>query len=201
MLKKILLFAFVSVLINADDNVVNFYKSALQTLKYNQTYDLYKKSNTLEKKAVTYNRFANFSLDGGYTYTKADRLNNPFNTSNVSFNDTIDLFGRSSYKVEELALNLKAKDTVLKIQKESLFTFLIDMIGAYGQTKEQLSLHMTLLDEQQSIFNKLQLLNSSGAVSTMDMLRFKNSLTLLKTQIIGYFSTKRAKVPWFLEIA
>ena len=40
MLKKILLFAFVSVLINADDNVVNFYKSALQTLKYNQTYDL-----------------------------------------------------------------------------------------------------------------------------------------------------------------
>lgn len=182
---KILIFIFIIVIgSDADENVLKFYQATLQNLKYSETYTLYKNANTLEQKAAGINRFANFSVDGGYTVTKADRLTNRFNTTDISINDTIDLFGKNSYKINKIALDLKARESALKIQKEKLFTSLIDMIGAYWQTKEQLSLHVKLLDEQQSVFDKLQKLNASGAVSKMDIIRFKTTLTLLKTQII-----------------
>ncbi len=134
---------------------------------------------------MTLSRFANFAVDAGYSNTKADRLPDSFNTTNISFNDTIDLFGKNSYAIDELALRLKEKKALLNIQKEKLFTSLVDMISAYRQMSEQLVLHTEFYAKQQDMLEKLSKLNSLGAVSEMDILRFKNSMTVLKTQIIG----------------
>ena len=184
MFKKIVFLTFLCITLNADETILSFYKSALQNLQYDKSYNLYKKSNSLQKSAVSRNRFASFALDAGYISTKAVRLPNSFTTTNVALSDSIDIFGKSSYKIEELSLHLQENKTLLNIQKEKLFTSLVTMISAYREIQEKLTLHVSLLDEQQKIFDRLSLLNRSGTVSDMDLLRFKNTLTLLKTQIL-----------------
>lgn len=187
MFKTILFLALLSFTLNA--GVLNFYKNALQTLRYKQTYSLYKQADEAKKEGIIYNRFSNFALDADYADTKAKQLPQSFNTTNIAVTDTIDLFGKSSYKIEELALDIKAKQTLLDIQKEQLFVSLVSMISIYNQTKERLSLHQSLLNEQQNIYDKLQILQIKGSVSQIDLLRFKNILVQLKTKMIDEQTT------------
>lgn len=190
MKRKIIVFgiylhlSFISTTLVADDTLLTFYKYALENLQYDKTYNLYKESNSLQKSAVNKDRFAKFALDASYASTKAQRLPSSFYATSIALSDTIDLFGKSSYKIKELSLHLQENKTALNIQKESFFTTLVTMISEYRQTQEKLALHASLLDEQQKIFDRLTLLNNVGTVSNMDLLRFKNTLTLLKTQII-----------------
>ncbi|WP_345991403.1 TolC family protein [Sulfurimonas sp. HSL-1716] len=191
MLKKIVLSTLVTFSLQASETVVDFYRSALENLHYNQKEQLLRQAGDLEKKALNLNRFADFSLDAGYSSTKADRLPSSFNTTDVSFTDTIDIFGKDTYKIDELKLNLKEQKTLLKKQKEELFVSLTEMISAYRQTQEQLALHTDFLNGQLNILDKIKRLNSSGTVSDMDYLRLKNSVTLFKTQITD--ETNRVK--------
>lgn len=187
MFKFIFLIIFVGLTLNAD--VFDFYKGILKTLQYDKTYSLYKQANSMQKDGITYNKYANFALDADYSKTKASLLPNTFDTINIGFNDTIDLFGKSNYKIKELALNVQAEKTLLDMQKEQLFVSLVSMISVYYQTEERLTLHQSLLDEQQSIYDKLQTLQQSGIVSQIDLLRFKNTLSQLKIRIIDEKTT------------
>jgi len=171
-----------SVVVHAD--ILNFYKKTLKTLQYNKTYSLYRESNIGLQESINARRYANLSLDINYAKSRATTLLNPFNTTDISLNDTVDLFGKGSYKVEELALELKVKKGHLDIQKEQLFITLVEMIRLYHQTKEQLSLRKNLLNQQQNIYDKLQKLHKIGAVSQIDLLQFKNNLIWLKREVI-----------------
>lgn len=186
MINKIILLAVLTIVnIQAEETMVSFYKSALRNLQYDKKDQLLVQSNTLEQKAVSISRFSNFSLDAGFTGTKAKGLPQSFNTTDISLNDTIDLFGKSTYKINELSLKLKEQKTLLHKQKEELFISLVEMISGYRQTKEALTLHIKLLDDQQSVLDNVKRLTTSGIVSNMDYLRLKNSTNLLKTQIVN----------------
>jgi len=183
MIKIIILLSSVSLLLSAD--ILHFYKTTLNTLKYDKTYSLYKTANHISQESVNYTRFANFSLDASYLSTKAKTLDSSFATKNLILADTLDLFGKGSYKVKELSLNLEEKKSLLHIQKEQLFTILVNMLAQYHTLNEQYILHTNLLKEQESIYMKLQQLHNSGTLTSMDLLRFKNTLTALKTKMIG----------------
>jgi len=187
MFKIMLFITLLSFMLQAD--ILDFYKNVLQTLRYKQTYALYKQADEAQKEGIIYNKFSNFALDAGYSDTKAKQLSQPFNTTNITVTDTLDLFGKSSSRVEELSLDIKAKQTLLEIQKEKLFVSLVSMISIYNQTKERLTLHQSLLHEQQKIYNKLQTLQLSGNISQIDLLRFKNTLILQKINIIDEQTT------------
>ena len=169
-------------------NVIKYYKIIVDTLQYDKTYSLYKQVNDIFKESVRYNRYTNFSLDATYSSTKAKILNSAFNTTDVAINDTLDLFGKGSYRVEELSLNLKARKSSLNLQKEQLFITLINMLCSYHRLDKQLALHKQLLRELELIYNKLQKLQHSGAIASIDLLRFKNILTPLKIKIISEVS-------------
>ncbi|ADN09431.1 TolC family protein [Sulfurimonas autotrophica] len=183
MTKKIILILILSMTLDA--NIIDFYKKTVTTLQYNQKYELNTKANKLNKSGVVYSKYANFSLNADYSKTKAKRLTNAFDTTNVTFNDTLDLFDKSSYKIDALTLDLKSKKSVLNIQKEQLFISLVNMIALYNKTLEQLSLYKALFNEQEDIYGKLQKLQQKGAITSMDLLRFKNQLTSLEMTIIN----------------
>jgi len=182
MTKKLILILILCVAANA--NIIDYYRVSLDTLQYNNAYTLATKANNLNKDGVSYSRYANFSLNADYSKTKAKTLVNSFDTTNISLNDTLDLFGKSSYKIEALALDLKSKKSILNIQKEQLFVSLVNMITLYNKTLEQLSLYKIVLNKQKNIYKKLQKLEQNGAMTSIDLLRFKNQLTALKMTII-----------------
>ena len=117
MLKFFLSAVLCTLSIEAD--VLEFYKNTLQTLEYKKTYSLYEQANTLQKDGISLNRFLNFSLDADYTDTKAKLLADSFHTSNITLRDTIDIFDKSTYKLEELMLDTKAQKTLLDIASRS----------------------------------------------------------------------------------
>ena len=164
-------------LLQAEDPLLTFYKSTLNNLHYTRSLELYKDATKLKQEALHVSHFANFSLDGGYAQTKAQHLSDSFYTSGVSLSDSIDIFGKNSYKMDEIALEFQSKQTLLKIQKEQLFATLVSMIATYWQTSQQLSLHVSMIQEQQHIYEMLQKLQLSGAVPKINLIRFANSLT------------------------
>jgi len=172
-----------SIVLNAD--VMSFYKSVLKTLKYDKTYSLSKKASDISRESVHYGLYTNFTFDVNYASIKARTLNSSFDTTDVAINDTLDLFGKGNYKVKKLSLDLKEKKSLLDLQKEQLFITLVDILAQYHKIDEQSSLHTTLLEEQENIYNKLQKLQQSGAITSIDLLRFKNTITTLKTKIIS----------------
>jgi len=172
-----------SIVLNAD--VMSFYKSVLKTLKYDKTYSLSKKASDISRESVHYGLYTNFTFDVNYASIKARTLNSSFDTTDVAINDTLDLFGKGNYKVKKLSLDLKKKKSLLNLQKEQLFITLVDILAQYHKIDEQSSLHTTLLEEQENIYNKLQKLQQSGSITSIDLLRFKNTITTLKTKIIS----------------
>jgi outer membrane protein TolC len=182
-MKLMIVIATLSVNLNAD--IIHFYRHTLKTLSYDKTHSLYKQSNSISQEGVTQSRYANFSLDASYANTKAETLNNPFYRKDISLNDAIDIFGKKSYQVDALALELKTQNTLLDIQKEQLFNSLVQMIAAYYVTKEKYQLNEKLYSEQQKIYSKLEALETSGSISGLDLLRFKNTLTNLQTKLLS----------------
>ena len=183
MTKKIILILIITVTLDAD--VIDFYKKAVSTLQFDKEYLLNEKANKLSKSGVNYSKYANFTFNAESSKTKAKRLTNTFDTTTVSFNDRVDLFGKNSYKVDALRLDLKSQKSLLNIQKEQLFISLVTMIALYNKTLEQLSLYKTVLNEQKDIYGKLKQLEQKGAYTSIDLLRFKNQLTSLKMSIIN----------------
>jgi len=184
MIKKIILILIISSM-TLDADIIDFYKKTASTLQYDKEYVLNKKANQLTQSGVNYSKYANFSFNADYSKTKAKRLTNAFGTTNVTFNDRLDLFGKNSYKIDALALDLKSQKSMLNIQKEQLFISLVNMIALYNKTLEQVSLYKTVLNEQKDIYNKLEKLQQKGAITSIDLLRFKNQLTSLKMTIIN----------------
>lgn len=184
MMKHIILILIISS-ITLHANVINFYKEIASTLQYNKEYTLNTKANQLTQSGVTYSRYANFSLNVDYGKTKAKGLTNTFDTTNVTFNDTLDLFGKNSYKINALALDMKSQKSLLNIQKEQLFISLVNMIALYNKTIEQHSLYKSVLHKQKVIYNKLKKLQQQGAITSIEILRFKNQLTALKMTLMN----------------
>ena len=183
MIKIILILIITSMTLDAD--IIDFYKKTVSTLQYDKEYALNKKANQLTQSGVNYSKYANFTFNADYGKTKAKGLTNAFDTTNVTFNDRLDLFGKNSYKINTLALNLKSQKSLLNIQKEQLFISLVNMIALYNKTLEQHSLYKAVLNEQKNIYNKLEKLQIKGAMTSIDLLRFKNQLTSLKMTIMN----------------
>lgn len=186
MLKKIATFSLIVLSAHAD--MSSFYKDALQTLQYEKSYSLYAQSNKTSQNAVSYAKYANFSADAAFTNTHAKLLPTTagnFNTTDVSLTDTIDLFGKNNYKIEALHLDQKTKKAELEKKKEQLFMALSNLVSLYDRTSAELKLHQDLFDEQEKIYKRLELIAQHGDITEVELLRFKNSLTTLKTQIVA----------------
>ena len=165
--------------------VLDFYKQALMTLQYNKKYELNKKANKLSQSGVYYDKYANFSLNTDYSKTKAKTVTNTFNTTNITLSDTLDVFGKNSYKIDALALDIKSQKSVLNLQKEQLFISLVNMIALYNKTLEQHALYKSVANEQKDIYEKLEKLQQKGVISRIELLRFKNQLTFLKMTLVN----------------
>jgi len=79
---------------------LGYFQEANRHLQYDKTYSLYKQSNQLSQNGIESSRYANFSADVGYARTRAKLLEHGFNTTDFSLSDTLDVFGKNSYKIE-----------------------------------------------------------------------------------------------------
>ncbi len=186
MVKKIVISSLIALSLHAD--MSSFYKDALRTLQYEKSYTLYETSNKTSQSGVSYSKYANFSVDASYTNTHAKLLpisEGSFNTADISLSDSIDIFGKNNYKIDSLRLDKKATKIQLYAKKEQLFIALLNLVSLYNQTSQELQLHQTLFTEQEAIYKKLKLLGEHGDMMKLDVLRFKNTLTTLKTKIIS----------------
>ena len=183
MLKKIAIVSLLSLVAHAD--MLDYFQEANKHIHYDRIYSLYKQSNQLSQSAIKENRYANFSADVGYARTRATLLDHGFNTTDFSLNDTLDVFGKNSYKIEMLQLDLKSKKASLSLQKEQLFVSLVTMIAMYHRTVEQQALYQTLFTTQRNMYKKLQFLEKNGDINNLDVLRFNNTLSTLKAKIVS----------------
>ena len=186
MLKKIVTLSLFAFTLQADMN--SFYKDAVQTLQYEKSYKLYAQANKTSQSGVTYSKYANFSVDASYSNTHTKHLpisSGNFNTSDISLSDSIDLFGKNNFKIESLRLDRKATKAQLNEKKEQLFIALVNLVTLYNKTSQELQLHKKFLNEQEEIYKKLTLLGQNGDITKLDVLRFKNTLTTLKTKIVS----------------
>jgi len=186
MLKKIATLSLLAFTLQAD--MISFYKDAVETLQYERSYTLYEQSNKTSQSAVTYSKYANFSLDAALTNTHAKLLPTSagnFNTTDISLSDSIDIFGKNNSKIESLRLDKKATQAQLNEKKEQLFIALVNLVSLYNRTSQELQLHQNLFTEQEAIYKELKLLGEHGNMTKLDVLRFKNTLTTLKTKIVS----------------
>ncbi|SFV65580.1 outer membrane efflux protein [hydrothermal vent metagenome] len=183
MLKRIAIVSLLSMIAHAD--MLGYFQEANRHLQYDKTYSLYKQSNQLSQNAIEKSQYANFSADMGYTRTHAKGLDNGFNTTDMAFTDTLDVFGKNSYKIEMLALDLASQKASLSLQKEQLFISLVTMIAIYHRTVEQKVLYQTLFKKETKIVKKLQILEKTGEINNLDVLRFNNTLSRLQSHIVS----------------
>jgi len=184
MLKKIVTLLLLVFNLHAD--IYSFYEDALNTLKYDESYNLYKTSNETSQNGVIYSKYANFNFRVDYAHTRAKYLPyspGTFSTADIYLTDTIDIFGKNNYKIESLRLDQKSTKAQLNIKKEQLFIALVNLINLYNSTSKALKLHQKFLKEQELIYKKLALLSENGDIIKISLLRFKNTLTILKTTI------------------
>ncbi len=186
MLKKIVFISLFGVAAFAD--MTSFYKTTLKNLAYDKSYSLAEKANQTSQSAVTYSKYANFSVDAAYSKTYAKLLPTApgsFNISDIALHDTLDIFGKNNYKIQTLRLDTKAKKSRLNLKKEQLFIALANMVALYNKTAAELKIHQELYDKQQIIYKKLETLAKNGDITELEILRFKNTLTTLQTKIIS----------------
>ena len=195
MIKKIAIISLFILTAHAD--IISFYKDALKTLQYDKSYTLYEQSNKISQHALTSTRFANFSADMAYSKTYAKLLptaSGNFATTDFSLHDTMDIFGKNSYKIHTLRLDKETKKAKLNLKKEQLFISLANMIALYNRTLEQRNLQQTFYNEQKKIYQTLKILAKNGNITALDILRFKNRLTTLHIKIISQtFELKKMK--------
>ena len=186
MFKNILFITLFGVSAYAD--MASFFQAALNTLKYNKTYTLTKQANKTAQSAITYKKYTDFGADIAYTKTYAKLLPNApgsFGTTDVALHDTIDIFGKSDYKIQALRFDTQMEKSRLDLKKEQLFVALANMIALYNKTKAQLELREKLYDAQHRIYEKLTTLEQNGNITEIEVLRFKNTLTTLHTSIVA----------------
>jgi len=186
MFKNILFITLFGVSAYAD--MTSFFQTALNTLKYNKTYNLKKQANKTAQSAITYKKYTDFSADIAYTKTYAKLLPNApgsFGTTDVALHDTIDIFGKNNYKIQTLRFDTQMEKSRLDLKKEQLFIALANMIALYNKTKAQLELREKLYDTQHRIYKKLITLEQNGNITEIEVLRFKNTLTTLQTSIVA----------------
>lgn len=186
MFKKPVSLLFLALSLHAD--MTSFYQHALHTLQYEKSYTLFEQSIKTTQSAVTASKYANFSVDAAYANTHAKLLPTSagnFNTIDIALKDAIDIFGKNNYKIDALDLDKKTSKAQLNIKKEQLFIVLADLISLFNQTSQELVLYQNLYVEQEAIYKKLKLLGEHGDITKLDVLRFKNTLTTLKTNIVS----------------
>ena len=187
MIKKIITLSLLAFSV-AHADMTSFYKDAVKTLQYEKSYNLYKTSNKTSQSAVTYSKYTNFTLDARYSKTYAHSLpisSGSFNTTDISLNDSLDLFGKNNYKIQTLRLDVKSEKKKLNLKKEQLFISLANMVALYNKTQMQLKIHQEFYKKQQKIYAKLENLAKNGDITALDILRFKNTLTTLQTKIVA----------------
>ena len=135
MKRHLILILIVSLSLNATEPVLDFYRSALQTLKSGQIRALETRRGESSISAERTNRFSNLSLDAIYTYTKADQLKDSFNMTTFALSDSLDLFGKRTYTIETLRLETLGNQRLIDARKQTLYISLIDMITAYQKGK------------------------------------------------------------------
>ncbi len=182
MLKKIAIVSLLSLVAHAD--ILDYFQEANHNLQYDKTYSLYKQSNQLSQSAIKSTQYANFNAEVGYARTNAHLLNHGFNSTNFVLSDTMDVFGKNSYKIETLQLDLQSQKASMALQKEQLFISLVTMIAIYHRTLEQENLYQTLFNEQEKMYRKLQILEKNGDITKLDVSRFNNTLTTLQSKIV-----------------
>lgn len=167
----------------ASDTVIAFYRSALDTLETGKLAALELQRGDLAVSAAAIDRFSTLSLDLLYTYTHAKLLKDPFQTTDIVFSDTIDLFGKQRDSIEALRLESQGNLRVLDFQKQQLFTALTDLIVSYRKGEALYRLHDAFYQQQSSVLEDLRIGVKSGSFPRMDADRFADSLALLEVQI------------------
>ncbi len=183
MLIKLVILTLLALVLSAD--MLHFYKMALHSVAYDKTFGLVQHATTIAQKGIAQSRYNNFSLDASYNGIDAKDLHDPFYTFNVSAQDDLDIFNQKRYKIEALVLTLREKKALFDVQKEELFRSLVSMVALYHGVKKKYELNLALFKEQKAIYTKLSQLNALGAISAIDVLRFKNTLDSLHLKVIA----------------
>jgi outer membrane protein TolC len=167
----------------ANNSVISFYKSALKTLSYENTYTLQIQSEKLTIEAKKMRRFIN--LNGGvlYGYTKAKLLHDHFNNTDIGLSDTIDIFGKSADYIQLIQLQMKANRFLLQIKKEQLFLALTEMIVAYRMSEEKWEVSRKVYQEQNHLLEKMRIAEKAGKLPAIELSRFENNLALLNVKM------------------
>jgi len=185
MIEKAALIFFIVLTANAQSiDMISFYKEAVKNMQYNDSYKLYKKSNSLNIESKKRARFENVSVDILYGSTKAKQLNNSFSNTDITITDTIDIFDKARDDTLLLELKLKQNHILVQMQKEKLFISLVKMVSLYRKTDEILKLHKSIYKEQDEFKNKLYLAVKAGGKPKVEYDRFTNILSLIKNKII-----------------
>ncbi|HHH72510.1 MAG TPA: hypothetical protein ENL04_01625, partial [Sulfuricurvum sp.] len=180
------IFAFmlmISLSLNADD-MLTFYQTALRTQQIDRQYQLELTRGKQQVSGADTDRFSALSFDLRYTRTKADTLKNGFNVTDLSVDDTLDLFGKQRDAVTALKLQSEGNLEQIQIQKRTLYGALTDMITLYRKNEMLLELHTHFFDAQSKVYASLQKGVALGSFARMDAQRFSNALALLQNQIM-----------------
>ena len=186
-MKSVLKTAFILVglhtVLSAQSTVILFYKEALKTLSYQNTYTLQQKSRALSIEAKKKQRYLN--LDAGMMYgtTDAKLLPHHFNTTDISITDTIDLFGKNVEEIHLIQLQMKEDRLLLQVQKEKLFLSLLNMITAYRMSEEKWHRKKKFYKKQVQFLIQLKSAVHAGAISKLELTRFENTMALFKVQL------------------
>jgi len=183
MIRKFFLLASIFLTIaSADNSIVPFYKEALKTLSYQDTYALQHKSRALSIEAKKKQRYLN--LDAGIMYgaTNAKLLTHHFNNTDIGITDTIDLFGKSVEEIHLIQLQMKEDRLLMQVQKEKLFLSLLSMITAYRVSEEKLHIYQKLYRTQHTLLEAVRSAVKSGNMSALELTRLENIMALIEVQ-------------------
>lgn len=169
-------------LASADNSIIPFYKEALKTLSFQDTYTLQQKSRTLSIEAKKKQQYLN--LDAGIMYgaTNAKLLPHHFNNTDIGITDTIDLFGKNVEEIHLIQLQMKEDRLLLQVQKEKLFLSLLSMITAYRASEEKLKLYKKLYQTQYTLLKAVKSAVKAGTMPMIERTRLENIMALIEVQ-------------------
>ncbi|HHH37625.1 MAG TPA: hypothetical protein ENK77_03300, partial [Epsilonproteobacteria bacterium] len=154
--------AFLTMASADSSSILPFYREALKTLSYQDTYTLQQQSRALSIEAKKKQRYLN--LDAGVMHgtTKAKLLEHYFNNTDIGITDTIDLFGKSAEEIHLIQLQMKEDRLLLQVQKEKLFLSLPSMITAYSVSEEKLQFYQKLSQTQAQLLDAARAAGQAG---------------------------------------
>lgn len=168
----------------AADPLLPFYREALATVGTAERVALEVRKGDLAVSGAERDRFSALSLDLNYGHTDTTLLKQPYQTTDILFSDTIDLFGRQRDAVEALRLASKGRIQQLNIQKQQLYTALADLVVSYRKAEALYRLHDGFYHRQSVVLEHLRSGVASGSVPSMDAGRFASALVMLEVQTV-----------------